>query len=36
MNTPIENILREIAAHAELNPDWLEKSGLQMFSALAA
>jgi CDP-paratose 2-epimerase len=25
---PIENILREIAAHAELNPEWLETSGL--------
>jgi CDP-paratose 2-epimerase len=25
---PIETLLAEIAGHAELNPDWLEKSGL--------
>jgi CDP-paratose 2-epimerase len=28
INAPIENILRDIAVHAELNPDWLERSGL--------
>ncbi len=25
---PLENILDEIAAHAEVNPDWLQRSGL--------
>lgn len=28
VETPIEEILRQIAGHAEQNPDWLERSGL--------
>jgi hypothetical protein len=26
---PLENILEEIAQHAELHPDWLSTSGLE-------
>jgi hypothetical protein len=25
---PVEEILEEIASHAELNPEWLERSGV--------
>jgi CDP-paratose 2-epimerase len=28
LETPLENLLQEIAGHAERNPDWLERSGL--------
>ena len=28
VETPLDSILAEIAAHSEQNPDWLEKSGL--------
>jgi hypothetical protein len=28
VGTPILSILDEIAAHARINPDWLERSGL--------
>ena len=27
-DTPVSTVLDEIAAHAESNPDWLERSGM--------